>query len=278
MNKDPESGPGEVSPVHPLASRHRIIRLLVIPVLVCAIWVLEIYLFGGAVHLFTAPAALALTLYTIVACILIGLVIPVFLIRRAFISGAVNMFQFGFRSLRRTISTVVLTCFLVYGSFLLLDPPGLGRSGFAMSFLLLLPTGISAAMICWVIAGTHVQALVRSGGPVISIPVGIVVTGLLFGLSMLVLVPAPRSPDLLSLYISAGILMALFFFAVRDIYATSIAATGCMVFLFSGSITSAGISPVLPWVYAAAIVTSGVLAGIHWYLSQHFVTLQVPGE
>jgi len=276
LNKDPDTGPGEVSPVHPLASRHRIIRLLVIPVLVSAIWVLEIYLFGGAVHLFTAPAGPALALYTIVACILIGLVIPVFLIRRAFISGAVNMFQFGFRSLRRTISMAAITCLLLYGSFILFSPPGLGRVAFTQSFLLLLPTGIAAAMICWVIAGTHVQALVRYGGPVISIPAGIVVTGILFGLAMLMLVPAPRSPDLLSLYIGAGILMALFFFAVRDIYATSIAATGCMVFLFSGSITPAGISPVLPWVYAAAIVTSGVLVGIHWYLSLHFVTLQIP--
>jgi len=278
MNKDPATGPGEVSPVHPLAPRHRILRLLVIPVLVSVIWALEIYLFGGAVHLLTAPAGPALALYTIVACILIGLVIPVFLIRRAFISGAVNMFQFGFRFLRRTISATVLTGLLVYGSHLLFSPPGPGRVAFAQSFLLFLPTGMAAAMICWVIAGTHVQALVRSGGPVISIPTGIAVTGIIFGLAMLVLVPAPRSPDLLSLYIGAGMLMALFFFAVRDIYATSIAVTGCMVFLFSGSITPGGISPVLPWVYAAAIATSGVLVGIHWYLSLHFVTLQVPGE
>ena len=125
-------------------------------------------------------------------------------------------------------------------------------------FLLLIPTGIAAVMICWVVVGTHVQALVRHGGAVISIPAGIVVTGILFGIAMLVMVPVQRSPDLLTLYLGAGMLMAVFFFAVRDIYATSIAVTGCMVFLFSSGIHPEDISAVLPWMYAAAIATAGV--------------------
>ncbi|MGA2917353.1 hypothetical protein [Methanoregula sp.] len=276
MNKNPDTGPGNVSPAQPPASRTLVLRLLVIPVLVYAIWVLECFLFGGAVHLFPAPAGPALALYTFVACILTGLVIPVFLLRRAFVSGAVTMFQFGFRSLRRTVPVTALTCLALYGCVLLFSPPGTGRTLFWQSFLLMLPTGIASVMICWVMAGTHVQALVRSGGAAISIPVGVVVTGILFALAMLLLVPVQRSPDLLSLYIIAGMLMALFFFAVRDIYATGIAVTGCMAFLFSGSIPPSGIFPVLPWAYAAAIATAGVLVGIHRYLSLHFVTIQIP--
>ncbi|MGB7789076.1 hypothetical protein [Methanoregula sp.] len=276
MTRNPGTGPVDVSAVHLPASFTMVIRFLVIPVLVYVIWVLEIFLFGGVVHLFPSPTAPALVLYTLVACILMGLILPVFLIRRAFISGAITMFQFGFRSMIRTIFAVALTCVMLYGCVLLFSPPGLDQKVFVQSFLLMVPTGISTAMICWVVAGTHVQALVRYGGPVISIPVGIVVTGILFGIAMLVMVPVQHSPDLFTLYLGAGMLMAVFFFAVRDIYATGIAVTGCMVFLFSGSILPAEISMVLPWVYAAAIVTAGVLVGIHRYLSLRFVTIQIP--
>lgn len=279
MSKNPETGTVYGSPEYKIASRNAVIRLLVIPVLVYIIWILEIYLFGGgSVHVFTYPAGPSLALYTLVACILVGLIVPVFLMRRAFISGAVNMFQFGFRSLRRTIPAVVLTGLALYGCVLLLTPPGPVREGFTQSFLLMLPTGIAAVMLCWVLVGTHVQALVRHGGAAISIPVGIVVTGILFGLAMFVLVPVPRSPDLISLYLGAGMLMALFFFAVRDIYATSIAVTGCVVFLFSDSIPVTGLSQVLPWISGLAMATSGILVGIHWYLSLHFVTIEIPRE
>ena len=73
-----------------------------------------IFLFGGVVHLFLAPNGPALILYTLVACILMGLVLPIVLIRRAFISGAITMFQFGFRSLIRNdfYNNFYLCCFV----------------------------------------------------------------------------------------------------------------------------------------------------------------------
>jgi hypothetical protein len=276
MTEPPDPGPPDSAPSPASAFRNVVIRLLIIPLLVYIIWVLEIFLFGSAGGLFTVPAGPALALYTLVACILVGLVAPVFLMRRAFVSGTVTMFQFGFRSLRRTLAATAFSCIVVYGAASLLIPHGPGRIAFAECFLLLLPTGIATVMICWVITGTHIQALIRHGGPLLSIPVGIVVTGILFGLAMTVLVPVQRSPDLLTLYIGTGMLMALFFFAVRDIYATGIIVTGSLVFLFAGSISPAGIPLVLPWIYAVAIATAGVLLGIHRYLSLHFVTIQIP--
>jgi hypothetical protein len=276
MNETSGPGAAEISPAPPSAFSNAVIRLLVIPLLVYAFWVIEIFLFGGSVHLFTVPAGPALALYTLVACILVGLVTPVFLMRRAFISGTVNMFQFGFQPLRRTIVVATLSCIALYACALFVSPAGPGRTGFAECFILLLPTGIATVMICWVVAGTHVQALIRHGGPLITIPVGIVVTGILFGLSMTMLIPVQRSPDLISLYIVTGMLIALFFFAVRDIYAAGIVVTGALVFLFSGSIPPAGISPVMPWVYASTVTTVCILVVIHRYLSLHFVTIYIP--
>ena len=270
MSKKPGTAPEDAVPV----SRNTVIRLLIIPVLIYIIWMIECFLFGSTEHFIIAPAGPAIFLYTLVPCILTGLVIPVFLIQRAFVSGSVTMFQFGFRSLRRTILVVIITFLVLCICIFLFDPAM--RAGFMQNFLFLLPTGIATAMICWVLVGTHVQALVRSGGAALSIPVGIMVTSILFIPVALVLAPMERSPDLITLYFGVGILMALFFFAVRDIYAAGIAVTGCLVFLFSGSINPAEIASVLPWVYGAAIMTTGVLAGIHWYLSRRFVTIPVP--
>ena len=51
----------------------------------------------------------------------------------------------------------------------------------------MLPTAIAAVMICWVLVGTHIQAFVRSGGVVISVFTGVLLTALVFALSMTVL-------------------------------------------------------------------------------------------
>ena len=117
MTRNPGTGPVDVLPVHLPGSFNAVIRFLVIPVLVYVIWVLEIFLFGGGVHLFPAPTGPALVLYTLVACILMGLILPVVLIRRAFISGAITMFQFGFRSLSGRFSQQLLPALCCTGVF-----------------------------------------------------------------------------------------------------------------------------------------------------------------
>ncbi len=90
------------------------IRLLVIPCIVYAAWLLEIFLLEGSPHLFERFDPLSLFLYTLIACILTGTVMPLFCIRTAFISGAVNLFQIGFRSFRRTIIGMFLTGIICY--------------------------------------------------------------------------------------------------------------------------------------------------------------------
>ena len=90
--------PGKNSPERPLSCLFsRSMRLLVIPLLVYSIWLMEIFLLEGNIRLFSRPDPAGLVIYTLVACVLIGSVVPLFLIRRSFLSGAVNLFQIGFR-------------------------------------------------------------------------------------------------------------------------------------------------------------------------------------
>ncbi|MDD1694776.1 MAG: hypothetical protein LUQ71_08645, partial [Methanoregula sp.] len=205
-----------------------------------------------------------------------GLGVPVFLIPRAFVSGEVTMYQLGFRSLRRTGLAVALTVLLTGASVALYNPFGMDRSAFAVAFLFLLPTGIASVMICWVLVGTHVQALVRGGGAITSISVGVIITGILFGLTSRVQFPGAGMTDTLFWYISAGIVAAIFFFAVRDVWASGIVVTGVFVYLAAGQLDTTILHQSFTVISLAAVVSIGVLAGVHWYLSRNFVTIPVP--
>jgi hypothetical protein len=275
MKENRKDSPGRNGYPYVPLPRNAITRLLLIPFLVYLIWVLETFLFEGNVHLFLQPEPVGLLLYTVVTCIFIGLLVPVFLMCRTFMSGAVNMFQFGFRSLRRTTLAVALTTLVVCAAVALQNPFGTDRSAFAAAFLLLLPTGIASVMICWVLVGTHVQALVRDGGVLMSISTGVVVTAILFGLTSLVLFPGAGSQDTLFWYIFAGILTAIFFFSVRDVWAASVAVTGELVYLLAGRFDTAMLHQAFPGISLAAVITMGGLAVIHWHLSRNYVTIPV---
>ena len=156
------------------------LRLLVIPFLVYLAWLLEIFLLAGNPRLLEHPEPAGIALYTIAGCILTGMIIPILCIRKAFISGDVTMFQIGFRTFRRTLLACSVTCTIGIGMIMLFNPFGADRLAFANAFILLLPTAVSSVMVCWVLAGTHLQAFVRSGGALLSVTTGVVITSLLF--------------------------------------------------------------------------------------------------
>lgn len=253
-----------------------IIRLMVIPLLVYLIWTLGTFLLAGLPRLFRQPEPVALGLYTVLTCLAAGIILPLILLRRAFVSGTVNMFQLGFRSLHRTIVAVLVTLLVVAAVTLLANPYGADRPAFAAAFLLFLPTGMASVMVCWVLAGTHVQALVRGGGVAVSISVGVVVTAMLFGLTTLAQFPG-AGPDSLFWSLAAGLLAAVFFFSVRDIWASSFMVTACLVYLSAGHTSATALREAIPAVAVAAVLILGLLAAIHGYLSRHYITLPLPG-
>jgi hypothetical protein len=268
-NPDPANLPG-------LSASHRLtLRLLVIPFLVYLGWLIEIFLLEGNPSLFRTPDPVMFILYTMVGCILIGTIVPVLLIQRSFRSGSVNMFQIGFRSLRRTVAIGSVTLGACFFTLALLGPAGMSRPALAESYLLYLPTGIASVMICWVLIGTHLQALVRPGGALVTVPAGVVITSILFGLTMVVHThpagqPAPLVPAIL-----LGMVTALFFFAARDVYSTVIVLTTGMVLLFSGSTGIILPAGALPLIALCACAGFAALIGVHLYFSRRYATVIV---
>jgi hypothetical protein len=251
-------------------------RLLVIPFAVSAAWVLEIFLFGGTVSAFTRFNPSGIFLYTIIACIFTGIVAPLVCLRAAFLSGAVNMFQIGFRSLRRTLLTGFLTCVGIYGVVIVFNPFGTDRFAFANAFVLLLPTAIASVMMCWVLVGTHVQAFVRSGGALISLSVGISTTTVLYCVAMVSSVPYTVDQSFFFATVSLGIIASFFFFAVRDIYAASLFVGAGSVFCMAERIDPLYLQNGGAVVRICSVLAVCTLIVIHWYLSRNFVTVKIP--
>ena len=255
--------------------RQATIRLLVIPVAIYVAWLLEIFLLEGSERLFERFNPLHLFLYTLIACILTGIIVPLLCVRTSFVSGAVNLFQIGFRSFRRTIMACALAGIICYAGVIFLNPFGTDRIAFANALLLLLPGAIASVMICWVLVGTHVQAFVRSGGMVISISVGILVTTLLFGMTTFAYFSAALRQDLLFSAVFIGFIASVFFFAVRDVYSTSLIVGVCSVLTQGDRISPLYLHNAAVYVWINAVLTVSTLAGIHLYLSRNYVTVEI---
>ena len=258
------------------AVRSATMRLLAIPFALYSAWMLELFLLAGSVHIFLRFDPQGVFVYTLIACIITGLVAPLVCIRTAFVSGAVNMFQIGFRSFRRTLLTGVLTFCGIYGAVIVFNPFGTDRLAFAYAFVLLLPTAIASVMMCWVLAGTHVQAFVRSGGAIISVSVGIAVTCMLYSITTFAYFSPVLEQDVFFPSLFVGIVAAFFFFAVRDVYATSLVVCAGSVFSMADRINPLYLHNTVQYVWVSSGLAVCMLIIIHWYFARNFVTIKIP--
>ena len=259
----------------PVRNRAPWLRLFIIPLIVYTAWIIEMFLLGGQARLFQSPTATGILAYTLTACILIGLVVPVMLLRRSFGLGDVNMHQIGFRPAWRTGPIVLVTLLVLLPVALLFNPFGTDGMAFLGAFLFLLPTATASVMVCFILIGTHIQALLRGGSALAAISAGVAVTSVLFGFTALVGFPVLPQQDTILFTLCTGVLIALFFFTIRDIYATVLLATVCLVFGMAGRISLSALESALPAVAVAALLSLLSLLGIHLYFTRKYATIIV---
>ncbi len=252
------------------------VSLLLIPFMIYTIWVLDTFLLEGSAGVLTRYHPWFFILYTIIANIFMGIIVPVVSLKSAFLSGAVNMFQIGFNTLRRTLLAVL--CTALSGSLILvtLTPYGTRTMALVGMTALVFPSAIASVMVCWVIVGTHLQAYVRSYGTIVSITAGVLVTGILFGLSFAAHSPPINQPQMLMIATAAGIASALFFFSIRDVWATAVFVAFTLVLVLQGQVDPVYTDPVSPVAASAAALSVLALAGCRLYLSRRFITIRLP--
>ncbi|WP_321506453.1 hypothetical protein [uncultured Methanoregula sp.] len=269
---DEKYTPGSRFPVQKYAGW---LRLFIIPLLVYSAWFVETFLLVGQARLFQNPGATGLFLYTLVACILIGFIVPVMYLRRSFLSGAVNMHQVGFRPAWRTGPIVLVTVLVLLPISILFNPFGTDRMAFLQAFLLVLPTAAASVMICFVLLGTHIQAFMREGGIIASVSSGVIVTSFLFGFTSLVRAPGLSHENTFLLTLGTGVIIAVFFFSLRDIYSTILLTAVCLVFTLAGQLSPPALESVSGAISAAACLTVVFLLGVHVYFFRKYATILV---
>ncbi|MFA4875940.1 MAG: hypothetical protein WC586_00875 [Methanoregula sp.] len=262
-------------PKFPILKNEGWLRLFLIPLLIYIAWLVETFLLVGQARFFQQPDAAGIYLYTAVACILIGLVVPVMYLRRSFLSGAVNMHQVGFRPAWRTGPIVLVTLVVLLPVSILFNPFGTDRIAFLLAFLLVLPTAAASVMICFVLLGTHIQAFMRNGGILAAVSSGVIVTSVLFWFTTLVRAPGLPAQDTLLFSLGTGVIIAVFFFSVRDVYATVLLAAVCLVFGLAGQLSPPALESALFPISAAAVLIIVLLLGIHAYFYRKYTTILV---
>ena len=70
--------------------------------------------------------------------------------------------------------------------------------------------------------------------------------------------------------------MALFFFAVRDIYATVILVACADVLLGAGTVDPDVLQANLPGIYGSALLAISVVVAIHFWLFRNYATIMMP--
>lgn len=125
-------------------SKHSAVsRLVLVPLTVSAAWILAVFFLGGSQSPFDPALQVELSAYTLFACVIAGIIIPLVLVKASLLAGDVNMFQIGFRSVRRTL----LASGIMLGAVFLLiaatsGSPGDAKASF-FAFIVVLPSAIS---------------------------------------------------------------------------------------------------------------------------------------
>jgi hypothetical protein len=276
MSEEQPSVPVIFRPSDNPALRSGLFRLLVIPLAIYSVWMIVTALFEGDCRLFLNADSRGIIVYTVFSCIITGMILPVYCIRESFVTGAVNMFQIGFWPVRRTFYACALTTVFGYMAMVLFSPFGTDTIIFGYAFLLLLPTAIASVMVCWVLLGTHLQAFVREGGAAISIAAGSLITAWLFCITSFAHSPPIHPQPALAGFLVLGLAAALFYFAVRDIYAASIFVAFGLTFVLADRIGVSGTQAAMPAVYGSALLAVITLLGIHLYFVRNFRTVKLP--
>ena len=179
-------------------------------------WILE-----GRIQTFLRPDAVGDRLvYTGVANIVVGSILALLLVREFTASGYVSRVQLGFRSVPRTLVAVGLGGALGFALFALQQPPTTDPVVVMNVFAQVLPVSIAEVVVCWVVVGGSVAALLRHWGLNAYIANGcaLVASSILFGVYHFAHSPPFNSVEMVGLLTVVGVGTGLVYFSGRSFY------------------------------------------------------------
>lgn len=205
------------------------LRAIIISLSVYLVWCALTYLLEGRIHIFLRPEAaveheIYRIIYTVVANMIAGTILAVYIIRYLGASRFLTFSEAGFRSFSHTLITIVVGVvlgFTIYAMGLFLKPPSLDPIVMLNAYAQSLGGAIAATIVCWALAGTVFASLAKQNGREVSVIAGIIGSSVLFGLYHFALAPPFNTVEVvLFTTVLVGVSTGLFFFISHNVYGT----------------------------------------------------------
>ena len=233
------------------------------------VWTALTWLLEGRIETLLRPDAVADRLvYTGLANVVVGSALALLLVREFVGSGFTTRSRLGFRSAPRTVVAVVLAGVLGFGLFVLQGPATTDPVVIANVFAQVLPVSIAEIVVCWVVVGGSVAALLRRRGlaPHLADGSALVVSAVLFGVYHFAHSPPFNTVGMVGLLTVVGLGTGLIYFVGGSFYGALVFHNVMALFGVVSSLAAAGQigtyqQPLAP-LLATALVALVVLVGI----------------
>lgn len=185
------------------------------------VWTVVTWLLEGRIQTLLRPeATVDRIVYTGVANVLVGTILALWLVRAFVASDFVSRRDLGFQSLPRTLAVVVVAGVLGVSTYLLQRPPSTDPVVVTNAFAQVLPVSIAEVVVCWVVVGGSVAALLRRRGVDSRLADGaaLVAASVLFGVYHLAHSPPFNAVEMVGLLTLVSVGTGLFYFVGGSIY------------------------------------------------------------
>jgi len=186
-----------------------------------ATWTAVTWLLEGRIETFLRPDAVGDRLvYTGVANLVIGTVVALVIVKEFVQSEFTSRSDLGFRSVRRTLAATLIAGVLGFSLYALQQPPTTNPVVVANVFAQVLPVSIAEVIVCWVVVGGSVAALLRQRGLNRHLASGsaLIVSTVLFGVYHFAHSPPFNSLEMVGLLSVVGIGTGLIYFVGGSFY------------------------------------------------------------
>jgi hypothetical protein len=223
------------------------------------LWVLATWLLEARILTLLRPEAVVDRIsYTIIANIIIGILLALFVVRQAMVTKIITPESSGFRPLKRTILAIVIAFVLGFVLMLLLNPPSLDPVVLVNVYAQVFTVTIAEIAVCWAVIGSVTEGLLKPRGRILAIIAGVIAASVLFGLYHFAHSPPFNQPGMVAFLSLFGVVTSLVYFIGRDIYATMVfhnffGSFGVMQSLATAGILSSYTEPLYPLIGTAVI-------------------------
>jgi hypothetical protein len=232
-------------------------------------WTALTWLLEGRILTFLRPEAVTDRLtYTGLANIIVGTVLALLLVREFIAADFTTRTNLGFRSVPRTVGAVLVGGILGFGLYVLQQPVTTDHVVVMNVFAQVLPVSIAEVVVCWVVVGGSIAALLRDRGVNRYLTIGsaLVVSTVLFGVYHFAHSPPFNTVEMVGLLSVVGVGTGLIYFVGGSFYGALVFHNFMALFGIVSSLADAGQlatyqQPLFP-LLATALVALTILVGV----------------